>query len=82
MHSSTGEWAGSTAVDGPGHVHLADTPQADIHQADTLPTPGVALLVEALQATAVQAPVADPDLSPEADLGPHCLPLAGGALQA
>lgn len=82
VHSTTGEWAGTTVVDGPGHVRLADTPQADIHQADTLPIPGVALLVEAPQATAAEAPAADPDLSPEADLDPHCLPLAGGALQA
>lgn len=67
-------------VDGPGHDHLADTPQAGIHQADTLPTPGVALLVEAPQATAVEVPAADPDLSPEAGLDPHCLPLAEGAL--
>lgn len=82
MRFITGEWAGTTVVDGPGHVRLADTPQADIHRADTLPIPGVALLVEAPQATAVEAPTADPDLSPEADLDPHCLPLAGGALQA
>ena len=79
MHSIIGEWAGTTAVDAPGHVHWEGTPQADIHQAGTLPTLGVALLVGAPQATAVGAPAAAPDLSPEADLDPHCHPLAGGA---
>lgn len=82
MHSIIGEWAGTTAVDAPGHVHWEGTPLADIHQAGTLPTPGVALLVGAPQATAVEAPAAAPDLSPEADLGPHCHPLVGGALPA
>ena len=82
VHSMTGEWAGTTLVDGPGHVRLADTPQVDIHQADTLPIPGVALLVEVPQATAVEAPAADPDLTRGADQDHHCLPLAGGALRA
>lgn len=75
----TGGWAGTTVVDGQDHVHWADTPQGDIRLADTLPTPGGPLLVEAPQGTAVEAPVADPDLFPEADLDPHCHPLEGGA---
>lgn len=74
-----GGWAGTTVVDGQDHVHWADTPQGDIRLADTLPTPGGPLLVEAPQGTAVEAPVADPDLFPEADLDPHCHPLEGGA---
>ena len=78
-HSIIGEWAGSTAVDAPGHAHWEGTPQADIHQAGTLPTPGAALLVGAPLATAVGAPAAAPDLSPEADLDPHCHPPVGGA---
>lgn len=78
VHSITGEWAGTTVVGGPGLAHLADTPRADIHQADTLPTPGGALLVGALQVTAVEAQEAGPDLSPEADLDRHCHLLVGG----
>lgn len=82
VHPTTGEWAGTTVVDGQGHAHWADTLLGDTHQADTLPTPGGLLLVEAPQGTAVAAPVADPDLSPEAGLGPLCRLLVGGALWA
>ena len=82
MRLTTGAWAGTTAVDGQDHAHWADTPPEDTRQADTLPTPGGLLLVEAPQGTAVEAPVADPDLSPEAGLGPHCHPLVGGVLLA